>query len=135
MLRSEYCLARAERLRMLMLTASDPPSADRLRGWWRSMPPIIRRSGPAPCRRSNIAATPPSRTSSVLWWSAKAALILQDDIKGNALDLLWPDHITAAELFPLLTPTADNYFGSYALFQMTLPDTRQSACPLQRQLS
>ena len=39
----------------------------------------------------------------------------QDDIKGNALDLLWPDHITAAELFPLLTPTADNYFGSYAL--------------------
>jgi hypothetical protein len=46
-----------------------------------------------------------------------------DDIKGNALDLLWPDHITAAELFPLLTPTADNYFGAYALFQMTLPDT------------
>jgi hypothetical protein len=35
----------------------------------------------------------------------------QDDIKGNALDLLWPDHITAAELFPLLTPTADNYFS------------------------
>ena len=46
-----------------------------------------------------------------------------DDIKGNALDLLWPDHITAAELFPLLTPTADNYFGAYALFQMALPDT------------
>jgi hypothetical protein len=33
MLRSEYCLARAERLRMLMLTASDPASADRLRGF------------------------------------------------------------------------------------------------------
>ena len=32
MLRSEYCLARAERLRMLMLTASDPASAARLRG-------------------------------------------------------------------------------------------------------
>ena len=32
MLRSEYCLARAERLRMLMLTASDPASAVRLRG-------------------------------------------------------------------------------------------------------
>jgi hypothetical protein len=46
-----------------------------------------------------------------------------DDIKGNALDLLWPDDITAAELFPLLTPTADNYFGAYALFQMALPDT------------
>jgi hypothetical protein len=56
----------------------------------------------------------------------------QDDIKGNALDLLWPDHITAAELFPLLTPTADNYFGSYALFQMTLPDTRQAPAPCSR---
>ena len=33
MLRSEYCLARAERLRMLMLTASDPASALRLRGF------------------------------------------------------------------------------------------------------
>jgi hypothetical protein len=32
MLRSEYCLARPERLRMLMLTASDPASAVRLRG-------------------------------------------------------------------------------------------------------
>jgi hypothetical protein len=33
MLRTEYCLARAERMRMLMLTASDPTSADRLRGF------------------------------------------------------------------------------------------------------
>jgi hypothetical protein len=46
-----------------------------------------------------------------------------DDIKGNALALLWPDHIAATELFSLLSPTADNYFGSYALFQMMLPDT------------
>jgi hypothetical protein len=33
MLRSEYRIARAERLRMLMLTASDPASAVRLRGF------------------------------------------------------------------------------------------------------
>ena len=33
MLRSEYCLARAERLRMLMLTASDPAAAVQLRGF------------------------------------------------------------------------------------------------------
>ena len=33
MLGSEYCLARAERMRMLMLTASDPTAADRLRGF------------------------------------------------------------------------------------------------------
>ena len=32
MLSSEHCLARAERLRMLMLTAPDPASAVRLRG-------------------------------------------------------------------------------------------------------
>jgi hypothetical protein len=51
----------------------------------------------------------------------------QDDIKGNALDLLWPDHITAVELFPLLTLTADNYFGAYALFQMALPHTLRTA--------
>jgi hypothetical protein len=50
----------------------------------------------------------------------------QDDIKGNALDLLWPDHMTAAELFSLLTPSDDNYIGSYALFQLTLPDTLKS---------
>jgi hypothetical protein len=46
-----------------------------------------------------------------------------DDIKGNALDLLWPDHLTATVLFSLLSPAADNYFGSYALFQVILPDT------------
>ena len=50
-----------------------------------------------------------------------------DDIKGNALDLLWPDHITAAELFPLLTPSADHYWGSYALFKMALPDGLKTA--------
>ena len=33
MLRSEHFLARAERLRMLMLTAPDPVSAVRLRGF------------------------------------------------------------------------------------------------------
>jgi hypothetical protein len=33
MLRSEYCLARAERLRLLMLTASDPAAEIRLTGF------------------------------------------------------------------------------------------------------
>ena len=33
MLRSEHCLARAERLRMLMLTAPDPAATVRLRGF------------------------------------------------------------------------------------------------------
>jgi hypothetical protein len=46
-----------------------------------------------------------------------------NDIKGAALDLLWPDYMTATELFSLLSPAADNYFGSYAIFQVTLPET------------
>ena len=46
-----------------------------------------------------------------------------DEIKGAALDLLWPEHITADQLFPLLTPTADNFFGTYAHFQMALPES------------
>jgi hypothetical protein len=33
MLRTEYCLIRAERLRMLMLTAPDPTAVIRLRGF------------------------------------------------------------------------------------------------------
>jgi len=33
MLRTEYCLTRAERLRMLMLTAPDPTAVIRLRGF------------------------------------------------------------------------------------------------------
>ncbi len=31
--------------------------------------------------------------------------------KGNALALLWPDYMTAAELFPLLTPSDAGYSG------------------------
>jgi hypothetical protein len=46
-----------------------------------------------------------------------------DEIRGTALQLLWPDHITAAQLFPLLTPTQDNFFGAYAHFLMMLPET------------
>lgn len=46
-----------------------------------------------------------------------------DEIKGTALQLLWPDHITAAQLFPSLTPTLDNFFGAYAHFLMVLPET------------
>jgi hypothetical protein len=45
------------------------------------------------------------------------------EIKGDALRLLWPDHISAAQLFPLLTPSADHFFGAYAHFLRTLPET------------
>ena len=45
------------------------------------------------------------------------------DIRGHALDLLWPDHITAEQLFALLTPSDEHYIGSYAHFLFELPGT------------
>ena len=46
-----------------------------------------------------------------------------DDIRGYALDLLWPNHITAAQLFSFLAPSNEQYVGSYANFLFSLPDT------------
>ena len=39
-----------------------------------------------------------------------------EDIKGNALRIVWPNHISAADLFAILTRGDDGYFGAYALF-------------------
>jgi len=40
-----------------------------------------------------------------------------DELKGHSLALLWPKHITAAELFATLTPRRrSNLIGSYAMF-------------------
>ena len=40
-----------------------------------------------------------------------------DELKGYALRALWPDHLTAEELFSaLLPPKRKNYFGSYSGF-------------------
>ncbi|MBN9560853.1 MAG: hypothetical protein J0H14_09025 [Alphaproteobacteria bacterium] len=43
------------------------------------------------------------------------------DICGNALDLLWPSHITADQLFSFLAPSDEHYVGSYAHFLFDLP--------------
>lgn len=41
----------------------------------------------------------------------------EDDLKGIALSALWPNYITAEELFPLLTPKKKyNYIGAYRMF-------------------
>lgn len=45
----------------------------------------------------------------------------QDEIKGYALDLLWPEHIGTAEVLSLLTPSDPNFFGGYAHFVFGLP--------------
>jgi predicted NACHT family NTPase len=47
-----------------------------------------------------------------------------DEIKGYALKILWPEHISARELFALLTPPNDGFVGAYVMFLTTiLPGT------------
>ena len=51
-----------------------------------------------------------------------------DDIKGHALEFLWPKHVGATELFLMLTPPNQGNFGAYALFlTQTLPESLSSA--------
>lgn len=45
-----------------------------------------------------------------------------DEIRGCALDLLWPQHISAAQLFSFLTRSNESHTGRYGIFLMTLPD-------------
>lgn len=46
----------------------------------------------------------------------------QDEIKGYALEILWPEHLSAHDLFGLITPPTEGYFGAYAMFlTATLP--------------
>lgn len=40
----------------------------------------------------------------------------RDRLKGWALEAVWPQHITAAELFQVLTPPSISYAGSYTSF-------------------
>ena len=47
----------------------------------------------------------------------------QDDIKGYALEILWPDYIAAQQLFSLISPPAAGYVGAYVMFlTRTLPE-------------
>ncbi|MCX5722813.1 MAG: hypothetical protein NT179_12415 [Nitrospirae bacterium] len=42
---------------------------------------------------------------------------LRDELKGSVLRALWPSHITAIELFPLLKqPKSDGFIGVYRIF-------------------
>jgi hypothetical protein len=45
----------------------------------------------------------------------------QDDLKGCGLQAVWPDHMTAQELFQVLTPRRRrNWTGSYGMFRFYL---------------
>jgi len=38
------------------------------------------------------------------------------EIKGRALELLWPKYLTSTELFGLITPPDDGHVGAYVMF-------------------
>ncbi|MGK9232209.1 hypothetical protein KXS07_10455 [Inquilinus limosus] len=47
-----------------------------------------------------------------------------NEIKGQALEILWPEHLGAADLFRHIGRPRESYFGSYAAFLIrTLPET------------
>jgi hypothetical protein len=46
-----------------------------------------------------------------------------DEIRGGALDLLWPSHISTQELFSFLGPANDRHYGSYHHYLKELPET------------
>jgi hypothetical protein len=46
-----------------------------------------------------------------------------DEMLGSALEIVWPNYVDAATLFPLLRAPNEGYFGSYVLFLTnTLPN-------------
>jgi hypothetical protein len=51
----------------------------------------------------------------------------QDDVKGQALDILWPNYISAADMFALITHPNEGYYGAYAHFLSELPETLTNA--------
>jgi predicted NACHT family NTPase len=60
-----------------------------------------------------------------------AALDNNDELKGYALSAVWPEHMTAEELFSSLTPPTDFFHGAYDLFlsQHLVPRLRPEDLP------
>src|SRR5215217_4236340 len=51
-----------------------------------------------------------------------------DDLRGNGLRAVWPEHMSAEELFGSLTPPNAGYVGSYAMFlKHELPERMRPA--------
>ncbi len=52
----------------------------------------------------------------------------QEELKGWALRELWPEHLSAEDFFQVLNhPRSDDYFGSYWMFLVELPENIGSA--------
>jgi hypothetical protein len=48
----------------------------------------------------------------------------QDEMKGYALQILWPKHLSARELFSIITHPNEGFVGAYVMFlTKTLPET------------
>jgi hypothetical protein len=70
--------------------------------------------------------------------TAEIAQDSQDEIRGSALKLLWPQHLTAAELFAALQPKQrPEFHGSYSAFMayLTKSSWQRSSCPANMSLS
>ncbi len=86
--------------------------------------PIVRAASIAALRRCGDASAP-EQILAVL--RTGIAADPQQEIRGYALDLLWPDHIEAVELFQFITPSNKTFIGAYANFLFELPASLQRA--------
>lgn len=90
--------------------------------------PWLRAASIAALRRCGDATVPPQ----ILALSrGNIGADPDNEIRGYALDLLWPHHVNSVELFSFLTPSNERYYGSYAQFLVDLPETLrlQDLCP------
>lgn len=64
-----------------------------------------------------VAGDGPTRERLLPLASSSAGEDPDDDLKGNGLRAVWPEHVNADELFALLTPPNNpNYMGAYEAF-------------------
>jgi hypothetical protein len=85
--------------------------------------PMLRAAATAALRRCGDASVP-SQILALLQTGIGADP--HTEIRGYALDLLWPNHITATQLFSFLEPSDEHYVGSYAHFVFDLPETLET---------
>ena len=86
----------------------------------RSEHPVVRAGAVAALRRCGDASIP-----------AQIVALLDSDlgpdpdseIRGYALDLFWPRHINATDLFSFIVPSNDQFYGAFESFLFELPAT------------
>ena len=82
--------------------------------------PTVRAAAIAALRRCGDASAPPQILTLL---QGAIGPDPHDEIRGYALDLLWPNFIDANQLFSLITAPNERFVGSYALFLYKLPQT------------